>query len=376
MFWFIVITIGLILLAFIILRVGYIWLNTWVRKPDADYVLKFIQENPERSSLSVVRNGEVVAALQDNFLRPLASTVKTILGIEYAKQAASGAIDPAERVALDDLTAFYVPNTDGGAHGAWLRSIEEGGLVTHGRVALAEVAKGMLAYSSNANTEYLMMRLGLDRINANLESLQLSRHEPLYPFVSSLFIPYELWQRLGTDLPKKEALDRVKKQLHQMTPNDFAAEAEAIHEKLKNDRDGSYKKTAALSEWFDNEFDRLHSVKFTKATTAEYVSLMQKLNSRTYFPPDVQSHLDTIFEWPMQQENNAEQYRHLGGKGGSTAYMLTQALYAEDNAGNKTELAVFFYDILGYETSKLKHSIDAFLKKVLIDETFRGQLRG
>ena len=68
--------------------------------------------------------------------------------------------------------------------------------ITEGAVSLEEVAKGMVKFSSNASTEYLMEVLGLDNINRNLQSLALPAHQPLFPIVSSLYIPGYLHKEL------------------------------------------------------------------------------------------------------------------------------------------------------------------------------------
>ena len=61
-------------------------------------------------------------------------------------------------------------------------------------VPLSEVANGMIAYSSNANTEYLMHVLDFQMINDVLMQLNVEEHEPLYPIVSALYIPIHLME--------------------------------------------------------------------------------------------------------------------------------------------------------------------------------------
>eukprot|EP01034_Spumella_vulgaris_P007163 gene7163-9124_t len=77
---------------------------------------------------------------------PLASTVKIILAIEYARQAAAGEIDADEVVPIAELEKFHVDNTDGGAHESWLAS-----------------------FSSNANAEWLLDKLGSEKVEAELK---------------------------------------------------------------------------------------------------------------------------------------------------------------------------------------------------------------
>ena len=73
-----------------------------------------------------------------------------------------------------------------------LKSMESEGKVNNNEVTLHDVAKGMVTYSSNANTDYLINLLGTDAINERAKSLGLTQHEEIYPIVSALLIPEHL----------------------------------------------------------------------------------------------------------------------------------------------------------------------------------------
>lgn len=344
---------------------GFFWLSQWTKKPDADYVLKFIAKNPDRSSLSIIKNGKSLADVQSDRLLSLASTVKIIIAIEYSQQAAHSEIDPAEKIKTGDLARFYIPGTDGGAHEAWLEAMKEQGHLQNGTVSLMEIAKGMISYSSNANTEFLMMRLGLDRINANLEKLQLLKHDKIFPFVSALFIPYEIAQSKGLDIFDKKDVKKEESYFKEMSQASYIEESIKIHQKLIEDLNGDYKDEVNIRAWHNVTFDRIFSNRFVRSTTCEYVSIVQKMNERSYFQSHVREYLQPIIEWPMNIQKNQKRFRKLGGKGGSTSFILTYTFYAEDKQGNRTELAAFFNDIYGYETVKLSNSSSAFQLAVL-----------
>ncbi|WP_317629098.1 serine hydrolase [Peribacillus butanolivorans] len=163
-----------------------------INKEDPEYIVQFIKENAENKnvSLSIHLNDEKWVNVNANTVLPLASTVKIIVAIEYAQQAAVGQINPEQEVKLADLDRFYVPKTDGGAHEAWITQVKKDKEID--RVPISEVVNGMIAYSSNANTDYLIFMLGLQNINHVPESLGITNHEPMYPIVSSLFIPDQL----------------------------------------------------------------------------------------------------------------------------------------------------------------------------------------
>lgn len=82
---------------------------------------------------------------------------------------------------MKELEKYYVKNTDGGAHPAWLDDVKGKELVKGGQTSLEEVVKGMIHYSSNANASYLLDKLGAARINESLKELGLNSHDEFYP---------------------------------------------------------------------------------------------------------------------------------------------------------------------------------------------------
>ena len=315
--------------------------------PTEDPVVAFIRANPGRSAVLLVRNDTTLVSLRPDQPFPLASTVKIIVAIEFAKQAASGKLKADEPVLLSDIDRYYLPATDGGAHPEWKSGLKAQNLISNGRVPLLEVAKGMIRYSSNASTEYLMDRLGFDNLNANLMELDLPKHDRLTPAVAPLM--------LYSTSDKQATLQRIRS----MSAQEYEAQSLAIHQRLKQDADGSFKKQFIFP---DIELQKLWSDRLMGSTVREYVSIVQKLNKRTYFAPAVQGYLDQIMEWPFAvNPGNQAIYEHLGMKGGSTAFVLTNALYATDKAGNRSELVFFFKNLTLAENQLLQKNMNTFL---------------
>ncbi|GHB53899.1 serine hydrolase [Persicitalea jodogahamensis] len=315
---------------------------------EGDYVANFIAKNKQKSALYWVRNDSLMAEQNPSRKMPLASTVKIIIAIEFAEQVSSGKIDPAEQVPLSELSRFYIDGTDGGAHPAWLKQMKEKNLVAAGTASLLEIAKGMIRHSSNANTEYLMWRLGLAPINANLIDLGLTKHDSLYPFVSALYVCSEEnsakgLKLMGMDLYKKKSMH--------------------YFEVLKMD--------TTIKERFNRAHvsapvQRVWSDRLPGSTVREYDGILQKIQSRTYFDPTTQKTLEEIMEWPMEAfDTNRKKYLHLGAKGGSTAFVLTYALYATDQKGDRTRLTFFFDDLTTVESTFLQAMLGDFQQKVL-----------
>lgn len=343
-------------------------------KPNGEKILSFIEKNPDKTSLSVIYNDEELAAFNSERKMPLASVMKILVAIEYAEQAAKGTIKSDEYVKLSDLERYYLENLDGGAHPAWIESMKEKKVVQDGAVTLEEVAKGMMEFSSNANTEYLMERLGLVAINKQIGKLGLTEHETLTYINASLYIPYELMRTYG-NMSKEDKIAKAKKELSSMQANQYHTIAKDIHEKMKNDEKSSYKKEVNIAEWYDEDFDRLFVNHSVKSTTKDYSTVLQKINSRSYFPENVQKQLETILETPMQNEGNKKIYNHVGMKGGSFASVLNMAIYVEDKEKNTTELAVFFNGLETKEFNKLSKHLNDFFVKVVNEPKFRDKVK-
>jgi D-alanyl-D-alanine carboxypeptidase len=316
---------------------------------EGDYVANFIAKNPDKSALYWVRNDTTVVTHNPGQKMPLASTVKIIIAIEFSQQVSAGKIRPDAPVPLSELSRFYIADTDGGAHPAWLEHIRKKNLVKNEQVPLLEVAKGMIRFSSNANTEYLMWRLGLPAINANLAALGLARHDSLYPFISALYVCSEENSAKGLQLMDIMLYKKKAKEYFEILQADTTLKANF--------------KLAHLS----TPVQRAWSDRLPGSTAREYDDILQKIQSRTYFDSTTQQMLEKIVEWPMEAfDSNRQQYQHLGAKGGSTAFVLTYALYANDKAGNRTRLVFFFDNLNSVENTLLQAQLTDFQQKVIM----------
>jgi len=327
--------------------------------PDKQIIAEFIEKNPEKCAILVLRNGEVVASQNTGRVMPLASTVKIIVAIEYAEQAASGKINAEEPVSLDELEKFHIPNTDGGAHTAWLAFVAE--KIENGKIPLREVAKGMNRFSSNANTEFLMAHLDLENINAQFDQLEIKQHTPIYYFVSSLFVSKHAFPGLSGN--------ELELAMKSLSTDDYIDHTMHIHNKLQSDsafRNQSLDLNMALQRiWSDN---------LPASTVEDYVGVMKKINSKKHFSAEVHDYLDEVLEYIMEQPANRQWLKHSGMKGGTTAFVLTKALYATDVDGNTTEMAYFFNDLNLFEIMRLQLSLNDFELNVLNNSEFRNEL--
>jgi D-alanyl-D-alanine carboxypeptidase len=325
-----------------------------------DIILDFFEKHPERTSIVLYRNDSLIVKRNAPKPIPLASTAKIMIAIEYAVQAAAGRINSETPVPIAEIEKFYVPNTDAGAYPAWLNHVKN--KISDGHIRLSEVAKGMLSFSSNANTEWLLDKVGIENVNARIRALGMTSHTPLYYFVSAMFIGLDLFAR------EPEIL-RVKK-LREMTMEDYASHASRIHQKLLTDT--SYKRRLVN---LSIEEQKVFTEKFPAAGMEDYLNLMRHLNGKKYFDTLTQRYLDEVIEFLMDNPKNKSWLKHAGMKGGSTLYVVTKAMYATDANGNTTEMCYGFYPIGWPENEVLPRALNDFDIAILKDGAFREQLK-
>ncbi len=331
-------------------------------QPGADSLLNFIKQNKSRASLFLKKNDTVIASLNEDKIMPLASTVKIIVAIEFAKQASHNIFNENERIPLSELDKYYLPNTDGNAHPRWINYEKKNGNIVNDSVRLIDVARGMIIFSSNANTEYLMDRLGFDNVQNNISLLGLKKHTPVYPLVSSLFLYQD---------PHNISEDKILKEIKKMNDGDYAKAAFLIHNELKHDT--SYKKKFRPQD-LTLKMQKEWSDRLPASTTKEYVQVCTILNNRKYFDKNTYRILSNVLETLMENPGNRAWLQHTGMKGGSTIFVLTKALYATLKNGTKIEMAYFFNDLTSEENIRLQHWMNDFELKVLRDDAFRKQM--
>lgn len=335
-----------------------------VLRDNPEYVMNHLKNNPQTTSLYVAQNGKKVISYQSDVVRPLASTVKIIIATEYAMQIEQGRLNKEDLVSLDELNRHYFAGTDGGAHEAWLESMTNEGKIKNNEVTLHDVAKGMIVYSSNANTDYIIQLLGASAINERAKTLELTRHEEVYPIVGALLIP----SHIKTDGMDDKQLVQALKELPIETYRSLAKE---LSDELKEGALDLGDATADLSM----DVQKVWSDRLIGATANDYGKLMATI-SNDQLPPAATEVLRDLLEWPMEfNEGNQDRFAHLGMKGGNTVFVLTQALYAETLEGDKTEIVLLTDDLSSWQMELIMRNFNSFVSKLIGDENFRHNVQ-
>ncbi|MEG0385996.1 MAG: serine hydrolase [Solibacillus sp.] len=352
----------LLIYSSIIVVIGIVIYSVFRENPD--YVLDHLKENPQTTSLYVAENGVEFITYHSDVVRPLASTVKMLIVVEYAMQVDAGILSKDSTVPLDDLARFYYKNTDGNAHESWLQRMKSDGKIHNNAVALHDVAKGMIRYSSNANTDYLIHILGIENINERAKMLGLTQHEEVYPLVSAQLMPKQIEYASLSDEQLIQKLEEIPMETYRST-------AIAISEEM---RAGTIKVEEIPSD-IAIKVQRVWSDRLIGASANEYGKLLAII-SNDELPGGAADIARDLLEWPMQDfESNHERFIHRGGKGGSTAFVLNDAIYAEDHEGNKIEFVILTDDLNLWQSQMLLFNISSFESKILGDPEYRQKVQ-
>ncbi|HLQ83506.1 MAG TPA: serine hydrolase [Pseudogracilibacillus sp.] len=326
-------------------------------RDNPDYIVNHLKENPTSSALYVAKDKQDYITYQSDDIQPLASTVKLLIAIEYALQVDEGKINKDSYVPLTELNHFYIKGTDGGGHEDWLKSLSATQDMNN-EASLQDVVKGMITYSSNANTDYLINLLGINNINKRIKDLNLNKHDAIYPIVGALLIPYD-------------DKDISPETLESMSDKEYASRAININEKL--DRGEIQAENTKYTP--SRKFEKIWSNRLMSSTAQDYGKLLQMI-AYDEFPKTATKILHQIMEWPMEHNpNNKDRFEYLGGKGGSTKFVLTDAIYAKEHKQDSYELVLLFNDLNIWQNILLQNNLNSFESKFIHNEDYQLQVK-
>jgi len=225
------------------------------------------------------------------------------------------------------------------------------------------VARGMIMFSSNANTEYLMDLLGINNIRSNTGLFGLRIHTAIYPPVASLL----MYQN-----PKAISEDKIIKAINKFSDENYSKHVYSLHVQLKHD---SRFKAGFRPQDLTMKMQKAWSDRLPSSTTKDYVHLANILNNRKFLSDSAYKIIEQIMEYPMENKNFQAVFKHYGVKGGNTSFVLTHVIYLRTKSNTNMELAIFFNNLSPEEEKKLAAWLDPFEAQVIFDAGFRAKLR-
>lgn len=348
----------IVMAIFLIIIIGAIAL---MRGPNPRYIMRYIKKEQQNGNVAMrirFENEDYVDINGDKPL-PLASTVKWLVAVAFAEQVAAGKLDANRQVPITVLEPYYLPKLDGGAHSAWMSQLE--GVV----VTLEEIAQGMIRFSSNANTDYLIELIGVDVINALPTRLGMTQHTPIYPLASSQYFPYR-YMKEHQLTPQQGAA-----KLRTLSQDEYVAGILTTHKLLKTTPPTAAQRKELLT-YLPLPVQHVWSDRLPKASANDYLLLMQCLNERAIFSAETYDVLDALLD---TAKVNPRRYKQYAEKGGSTAWVITMAMYATKVNDAQLQLVLLANCDDMHRQKKLQRTIHRFIGKFITDARFREQVK-
>ena len=325
--------------------IGYAILTINARKAE---LAEIIRANPATTSVvayTIDARGQLVEDGRSLFINAdtplvMASTIKVVVLLAYEQAVAQGELDPGELVPVAELETFYLPKTDGGAHAAGLASLglsaDEFGFASdaQARLALEDIARIMIHYSGNAETDYLITRLGDSQIAAAIQAAGFEHHSRIFPTLGVTLAMVNHEDPLVSVEQQPELQQAIAGQ-------DFTFMENLINRYLQ-DPDWRAAQIAWMkSDAFDTAVAQLDwnaqlqvGLLFPQGTAREYARLMAQIASGSLVSPEISARMGQKLEnIPTDGLLRLLFHRRYGAKDGLTAGVMTLVSYAVPRRG-------------------------------------------
>jgi len=348
----IIIGLAILLTLTIVFVISGIALNKHNMKKDKYDLLNYFKKHKGSLSITLKEDGQDTLAINSDKKFPLASTLKIIIAFNFVKSAMSNKISMTDKVKLKELDKYYIQDTDGGAHPNWKRSINY-----PTEVSLLEIAKGMMQFSSNACTDFLINKIGVDVINESIEVLQLN-HDKISYLTPPVIMPGYLSNK------RKLAINKI----NAMNGQSYEELSNELFEKMKDDESDYLKEKT--SKMLDQKTQLLITKKMAFSSTKQYADLMLRLGKELL----TKKEKDLFSEILIGKNVKNGQDDYFWYKGGATPYVITSALYKESQ-DTTISVSLFIEDDKGGELYWIGNIFNDFVVSVATDTEFRKKVK-
>lgn len=315
--------------------------NYYLNKKDPNYVMQFINNNPEKSSLVIKKNDKYVYSHNHNKKFKVASLYKLIVAIEAKRQANIKEIDLNQRISISEIEKYnYMPKTNV-KYEKWKDSLRKNA----SKPTIKQILEGMINYSSNPNTDFLLDYLGEEKVNELAMNLTNKNHGYIYKSSSSLAIPIYLKEE------KNYEDSQIKKIIFGANKKKYKKLIENTEEYLENNSNSN-----KVSEYFPSEkMQEIWANNLPESSASSYINIFNK--SKKLYGIDASN-----IEGFINKNHKSKSY--YIEKTGKAINIENKVVYLNKN-NTKYELLILTNDIDEYEKIKISNNIDLFLKGVL-----------
>lgn len=349
----IIVSIIFIFLIFISIDILLYYKN---KKKNIYDLLNFLEKNKKDLSVTIIENDVKTLEYNGDVKVPLASTVKLIVAYHFVKAITMGKLKLDEEVSLSEVDKFYIARTDGGAHKAW---VNISGIKN--KVTLFDIAKGMMQFSSNACTDFLIDKIGINNINKGKSKLDLIDHDDIFPLTPNILTPSFVLTS------KRASLKKIKT----MSDDDYQMLTSEIFELMKNNskRKIDLERRLFKKRLLGFKMQSLLTQKMTNSTTNEYSKLMLR-----FYKDLLTVKEKKIFDEILIGRHLIKEKDHcFWFKSGATPFVLTSALF-KGSSDNSIAISLFINDERASNSYWIQNIFNDFVIMLAKDKKFRDKL--
>jgi hypothetical protein len=304
-------------------------------------------------------SSEPVLAVNPDGWFPLASVQKVQLLIAYAQRASAGKLDPDGGVSLASLARWYWPGTDGGAHANAIADWKSRGVITgrgsHQRVPLREVVWGMIRWSDNAATDYVLRLVGGPlAVRRTARAAGLRYQDPS----ASVYGTFLSWAKSPASWTQASPLARSR------LATQLAATTSPEEARLTQLPDLTRQALLAQQAW--------------RGTPRQWALVLAALYEETGTTSATGRIIDQALEWPLTEfPSNRSRFDRFGTKGGSLPGVVTEASFFQPVGGNPLAVALFLRCVpRGLQDELLSgYAHQSFMQRLADDPGFLARVR-
>lgn len=331
-------------------------------------LLDYIAEHPESVSLVAYEVGDEAGGIhfQAEQIRAAAGVPALIVLSAYARQVEAGRLDPEERIPIDSVADYALPNAGAQAHERALSlAVENDEINADSTVALRHVAAWAAQRNDSAAGDWLIERLGREALADAATQLGFEESTPPLP-TSGLFLS---WNRhTGQTAPDALAA------LPEATSEAYADTVYALSGRIARDttfaRQERQRLEARGPELTLREQRAFAKATYPRATANEYARLMEHVATAESDSGEAASlFLREQIEHQVNLDSLAVTVKAVGSKGGAMPGLLSLVGYAHPSGDGPPRVAALFIE-------DLPMAVFYHLAQTGMDKGFHLQLLG
>lgn len=306
---------------------------------------EYIGAQPERVSIAsiAIKNPDSSLLYNEHTPRTMGLLSNIFLLIEYARQVEKGDLQPEEKVALAEVNRYLLPYTDASNHNNAVASLRDQDKVSgKNTVALADLVRVAIAFNDLAVSDYLLFKIGRERVEKLMDKFKLEETELPLPF-SGLYIAlnpsihkanFTQWMDSLSTM-QRPAFDRFVMETSRKFESDQSFRERVINQFQNNEGLGiRFKELRNMLDFFP------------KTTAFEMAGLMKKLQQDKLISRKVSRRVKEIMSWPMESSRLNSDFKTYGAIYDSRMGLVNGIDYGQSTYSKEPFAQAVFFDEL------------------------------